>query len=141
MVTFFLGEPPEAPSPRPSLPSALQSWRAMPATVYGSMFSTQGNCARHEGGQIKGHIPPSPRDGHDSYPDLLVVFDGAAALPVEAEAHEVDAEDAGQGFDARPLHCGSLETHERVMNMRTASGRDGRAGDCCVCTFSLHFSQ
>lgn len=83
------------------------------------------------------------RDG-GSYPDLLVVFDGAAALPVETEAHEVDAEDGGQGFDAGPLHCGSLETQAHVMSVRAAPGRDGRAGDClCVCvrTFSLHFSQ
>lgn len=43
-----------------------------------------------------------------SHPNLFIVFDGTSTFPVEAETHEMNAEDAGQGFDACPLHCGSL---------------------------------
>ena len=57
----------------------------------------------------------------DSYPYLFIIFDGASAFPVEAEAHEVDTENAGQGFDACPLHCGSLC---RWTNVNTVSTHD-----------------
>lgn len=43
-----------------------------------------------------------------SYPNLFIIFDGASTFPVEPEAHEVNTENAGQGFDTCPLHCGSL---------------------------------
>lgn len=53
------------------------------------------------------------------YPNLFVVFDGAAAFPVEAEAHQVDTENAGEGFDARPLYSGPLCRQTRVSNVNT----------------------
>lgn len=55
------------------------------------------------------------------YPNLFVIFDGAAAFPVEAEAHQVNAEHAGEGLDACPLNSGSLcrqtqcKTHNDCM--------------------------
>lgn len=42
------------------------------------------------------------------YPNLFIIFDWASAFPVKAEAHEVNTENVGQGFDASPLHCGPL---------------------------------
>lgn len=48
------------------------------------------------------------------YPNLFVIFDGASAFPVEAEAHQVNTENAGEGFDARPLHSGSLRGETNV---------------------------
>lgn len=43
-----------------------------------------------------------------SYPDLFIVFDGTSTFPVEAKAHEVDTQNTGQGFNARPFHRGPL---------------------------------
>ena len=50
-----------------------------------------------------------------SYLDLLIVLYGASAFPVEAKAHEVDAEHTRQGLDTRPLHCGSLKSHTHLI--------------------------
>lgn len=78
------------------------------------MFKTQGNCV-----QQTSHINNNTSCGiwvltgfgmrYAPYPNLLIVFDGASAFPVKTEAHEVNAQNAGQRFDASPLYCGSLE--------------------------------
>lgn len=55
----------------------------------------------------------------EMYPNLFIIFDGASAFPVKAEAHEVNTENAGQGFDTCPLHCGSLRRRTHVHTVNT----------------------
>lgn len=92
---------------------------------------------------IKACFSPTVKDLRSSlYPDLLIIFDGASAFPVEAEAHQVNAENAGEGFDARPLHSGSLRGQTNAHDLNT---QQQPAGIKCMPnvmhTFSLHFSQ